>query len=199
LRTASGRWGLRAAALLLGLLTAACGAMTATRSGRSAVEQGLLVRSLERAVGALDTSKLVGQRVALELFGLTDDREFARQLLSTRLRARGVDLVDDPKAAQLRIRAFASILGVDQGDTLIGVPALQVPVVSLPVPEIALFKWMRSRGHTELQMFVFDPASDRFLERIPDGVGRSRYDRFTVLLVFGFTWSDLDEAPADRR
>jgi len=190
--------GHRAVALLLGLLlallTGAC-SVTPTHSGRSAIEQELIVRSIERAIASLDTSKLLGRKVALEIFGLNDDREFARQMLLARLRVRGVEVVETASAADYRVRAFATVLGVNQGDTLVGVPALQVPVVSIPVPELALFKMQRSRGHTELQMFVFDRASENFVERIPDAVGHARYDRYTVLLVFGFIRSDLDKRP----
>ena len=187
--------GLRAVALLLALLTGAC-SVSPTHTGRSAIEQELIVRSIERAIASLDTSKLLGRKVALEIFGLNDDREFARQMLLARLRVRGVEVVETASAADYRVRAFATVLGVNQGETLVGVPALQVPVVSIPVPELALFKMQRSRGHTELQMFVFDRASENFVERIPDGVGHARYDRYTVLLVFGFIRSDLGERPA---
>jgi hypothetical protein len=187
-----------AVGLLLALLPLAGGgcSVVPTHSGRSAVEQELIVRSIERAVAALDTSTLLGRKVVLEIFGLNDDKEFARQMLATRLRARGVEVVEAASAADYRVRTFATVLGVDQGETLFGVPALQVPVVSIPIPEIALFKMRRSRGHTELQMFVFDRSSENFIARIPDGVGRSRYDRYTILLVFGYTSSDLDERPA---
>jgi len=186
--------GRGAVALLLALLTGAC-SVAPTHTGRSAIEQELIVRSIERAIASLDTSKLLGRKVALEIFGLNDDREFARQMLLARLRVRGVEVVETAAAADYRVRAFATVLGVNQGDTLVGVPALQVPVVSIPVPELALFKMQRSRGHTELQMFVFDRASESFVERIPDGVGHARYDRYTILLVFGFIRSDLGERP----
>ena len=125
--------GRGAVALLLALLTGAC-SVAPTHTGRSAIEQELIVRSIERAIASLDTSKLLGRKVALEIFGLNDDREFARQMLLARLRVRGVEVVETAAAADYRVRAFATVLGVNQGDTLVGVPALQVPVVSIPVP-----------------------------------------------------------------
>jgi len=36
--------------------------------------------------------------------------------------------------------------------SLLGVPAFQAPVVNVPVPELALFKWTRNRGQTELRV-----------------------------------------------
>jgi hypothetical protein len=44
------------------------------------------------------------------------------------------------------LRVFATALAVDTADSLVGVPAMQVPVLAFPIPEIALFKWERSRG-----------------------------------------------------
>jgi hypothetical protein len=190
--------------LALALLLAAgalagCSSVVVPAPQRSAVEQELLVRSLERAITKLDTAHMEGRRVALALYGLTKDEAFTREYLVARLRARGVNVVDGAGPVDLRVEAFASIVGVDQGDTLIGIPALQVPVLALPIPEIALFKWARSRGHSEIQLFAFDPQTGRLVERVPDATGRSRYDRFTVLLIIGFTWSDLDERPAAER
>ena len=87
------------------------------------------------------------------------------------------------------------MLGVDRGETLVGIPALLAPVVNLPTPEIALFKWVRDRGHSQVQIFASDARSGRFLDVAPAGVGRAKYDEFTILLMISFTVDDLD-APA---
>jgi hypothetical protein len=60
----------------------------ATVTQRSAVEQELIVRSLERAVAALDVERLLGRRVVLDLFALTGDQWFAREFVTARLRRR---------------------------------------------------------------------------------------------------------------
>lgn len=186
------------ASAALGLVLVGCSTQQLTLAERSAVEQELLVRSLERAVADLETTLLAGQRVTLELFGLTKDQAFAKALLRARLEERGIDVVDDPAKAELEVRAFASVLGVDRGETLLGIPTVQVPVLAVPIPEIAFFKWTRNRGHTELQLYAFDRATGRFVARVPEGTGRSKLDEFTVLLVIGFTVSDLDEGPVPR-
>lgn len=192
------RWRLAAAlGAVLAVGATGCSARQVTLTERSGIEQELLVRSLERAVARLDLARLRDRRVVLELFALTGDQAFAREFLATGLEARGVRVVGDGEAADLRLRVFASILGVDKGETLLGIPAVQVPVVGVPFPEIALFKWVRHRGLVEVQMYAFDPATGRFVGRIPDGVGRAKFDQFTVLFVISFTVSDLDERPDD--
>ena len=65
--------------------------------------------------------------------------------------------------------------------------------MNLPFPEIALFKWTRNRGHTELRAFSFDAATEEFIGQLPLAIGRSKADDFTVLLFIGFSVSDIDE------
>jgi hypothetical protein len=182
------------ALLALALLAPACGGRQVTLTPRSGIEQELLVRSLERSLAELEVTALQGQRVTLDLYGLTGDAPFAREFIGARLAARGVRVVTE--SAGLRLRVFATVLGVDRGETLLGIPALQVPLLAFPLPEIALFKWVRHRGLVELQAFTFDAATGDFIARIPDSVGRAKFDQFTLLLIVSFTVTDLDERPA---
>jgi hypothetical protein len=182
------------ALMALLLLGAGCAMQRqVTLTQRSGVEQELLIRSLERAITRLDVTRLAGRRVVLELYALTSDQPFAREFVTVRLQRRGVDVVTERTGADFRLKVFATVLGVDRGETLIGVPALQVPIVSVPIPEIALFKWVRHRGAAEVQLYVYDPSTDRLVGDVPVGLGRAKFDQFTILLIIGFTLSDLDE------
>ncbi len=191
------RGGARLAAALLALLVAGCSTRQFTISERSAVEQELIVRALERAVAHVDTQALAGHHVTLELHGLTKDQAFAKAFVAARLTARGVAVAADAAHADRRLVVLASILGIDRGESFLGIPAVQVPVLAVPIPEIPLFKWVRNRGRAEVQIYAYDAATGRFLDRIPDGVGRSKFDEFTLLLVVSFSVSDLDERPGE--
>ncbi len=180
-------------AVVLCLLVAGCGSARVTLKARSGLEQQLLVRALERAVARLDLSRLVGKPVALDLFALTEDKAFAKEFVTARLEQRGVHVVADAAKADLRLKILASVLGVDRSETLLGVPAFTVAVVT--VPELALFKWVRYQGLSEVEILVFDGRSDRFVDAVPAGVGKAMYDEFTVLILISFTRSDLDEGP----
>jgi hypothetical protein len=180
------------AAVLL-LMTAGCSAREVTVTRRSAVEQELIVRSLERAIARLDITPFAERRVLLELRALTEDQAFARDFVAARLQRRGVEVVTEEAKADLRLKVFATVLGVDRGETLLGIPALQAPIVSVPIPEIALFNWERYRGAVEVQVYVYDPGTDRLVGDVPAALGRAKFDRFKVLLVVSFTLSDLDE------
>jgi hypothetical protein len=84
-------------------------------------------------------------------------------------------------------------LGTDRGQTFVGIPAFQVPVLSVPIPEIALFKWVRSRGRADVRIYAFDPASAAFVEALPEATGRSKFDDYTILIVVAFSVTDVDD------
>jgi hypothetical protein len=179
------------------VLASACTTVRITATGRSSIEQRLLVRSLERAVGQLTIAPLSGRSVRVQLFGLTSDQSFAEEFLRARLEARGVRVIRADQPADVVVRFFAGALAVDTAETLFGIPAtFQVPVLAIQMPEIALFKWERSRGHAEVQLYTYD-AEGRFLERLPGALGEAKWNRFTILIVISFTRTDLDKPPPE--
>lgn len=183
-------------ALAIAVVTlAGCGGMKVSITDRSAVEQELVVRALDRAVAGLEIEPYLGPRVVVDLFTLSKDQAFAREFLVARLQERGVRVTTDSTAADVRLKVFATILGTDHGETLLGIPAFTAPVVNASIPEIAIFKWVRDRGRAEVQVLAFDSRTDQFLGRIPDSVGGAKFDSFTVLILVSFSVSDLDERP----
>ena len=181
---------------LLAMTAGSTGCTTArvTATERSSIEQRLLVRSLERAAVRLDTASLAGRRVRIELFTLTSDAYFAREFLRARLETRGVRFVGPGDDADLTIQIFAAALAVDSTDTLLGLPAMQAPVLAVPIPEIALFKLERSRGHAEMQTYTYDRGG-QLVSRLGDAKGEARYTRVTLLIFISFAVTDMDDPP----
>jgi len=189
------RWARAIGAAGAALLLAGCASsVDLTATSPSATSQLLVFRALERAVADLELTRLRGRRVALDVISqLGEEREprFAAAYLETWLRTKGVEVgADHP---ELRLHAYLLTLGSDRGQTFVGIPAFQLPVLSLPVPEIALFKWQRSRGRADLRIYAFDATQRTFVEVLPDTTGRSKFDDFTVLVVVGFTVTDVEE------
>jgi hypothetical protein len=171
-------------------------AMTPTATNRSTIEQRLLARSLERAVAQIDVTALQSRAVFVELLAMTPDQGYARAFVTAELRQRGVRIVDEMSAADARLVVLAPGLGVDQGVTLIGVPPMTVPVVGIPVPEVALFKQVRHHGFTEVKVYGYDTRDGRPFETVSTGIGQSKYHQFTLLILIKWTQDDLDEPPA---
>jgi hypothetical protein len=185
-------------ALLVALagMSTACTTVRVTATERSSIEQRLLVRSLERAAVRLDTTSLAGQRLKIELFALTSDAFFAREFLRARLERRGLQFAGPGDEADVTIQVFAAALAVDTADTLVGLPAMQAPILAVPIPEIAIFKLERSRGHAEVQTYTYDNRG-RLITRLGDAKGEARYNRVTLLIFISFAVTDIDDPPVE--
>ena len=155
------------------------------------VTQQLVIRSLERGLSGLYLHRFAGRGVEVKVFAQGGNEVFVKEFVTSWLQAHGVRTVS--KDPDLRLKVFATVLGTDRGETLIGLPSFQAPIVNMPFPEIALFKWTRHRGHTELQVFAFDGKTEEFVDRLPPGIGHAKSDDFTVLVFIGFSSSDLDK------
>ena len=180
------------------VLLAGCAVSTkATNTPRSTVEQRLLVRSLERALATLDTQRFKGKAITIEFYGLTPDKDFAKEFFTAWLQEQHVRMATDPKEAQLRLKVFASVLGVDQGQSFIGSPSFTVPLVGVVVPEIPLFKDVRHTGFTEVDIYTLDARSGEFVDKSPRMIGEARYDDYTILILIKFTSTDVPEQKWD--
>jgi hypothetical protein len=170
----------------------------------SAITQQLVVRSLERALTQLDLTGFVGRRVTLDLFTQTANQTmigppqagsqaFVKEFVTAWLEAHGVRVT--PESVELKLKIAASVLGTDRGETFFGIHAFQIPVLAIPFPEVSLFKWIRNRGLAEIWVYALYEETDTFVRAIPPGIGRSKQDDFTILLIIDFTVSDVDERP----
>jgi hypothetical protein len=178
-------------ALMGGLLTGGCslaGQLPPTQP--AGVSQQLLIRSLERALAQLDLGRLRGPGVDVDVFVQNGNQAFIKEFVTAWLQAHGVRTVS--WSPEIKAKVLASVYGTVSDYTMIGIPAFNVPVVNVPFPEIALFKWQRNRGQAELRIYEFEGKTDTPLGPQAPGVGRAKYDNFTVLILFGFTLSDVD-------
>jgi hypothetical protein len=177
------------------LLTLLTGCAVSTQVGttaRSSIEQRLLITSFERALATLDTHEFTGKTVTVDFFGLTADKDFAKELFTAWLQEQQVQVTTDPKQAQLHLKVFAPVLAVDQGDSFVGAPAFTVPVLGFVMPEISLFKNARHSGHAAVEVFAIDSDTGKFVDKTPPAIGETNYNDYTVLIVIHFTRSDLD-------
>jgi len=179
-------------AVILSTLTVGCTSLRMTMTPRSIMEQQLIVLAIERAVSQLDTQKLTGKRVTMELYGLAkDDLPFARELVNVWLWKNGVKVVQDKEEADIRLKGFAKVLAVDQAETLFGTP--QFSLLGIPIPAIAIYRNLRNRGLAEIQIYAIDDKEEVLVDEIMEGIGKAKHDRFTILFVFSWTSSDLDK------
>ena len=179
--------------LLFFSLTACAPTAQITSTARSSIEQQLLVRALERAMAGIDTQKLTAKTVAVEFYGLTPDKDFAREYFTAWLESHRIRISSDPKRTQLRLKVFASVLAVDQGRLFLGAPSFTVPLLGFSMPEISVYKNIAHSGHAEIKVSIVDAQTGEFVDAITPNIGKSRHDDYTVLIVVHFTRSDLEK------
>lgn len=184
-----------ACAVVGGLLAGGCALATALKPAEpTAVTQQLVMRSLERAVAQLAVERFKGRRAALDVYTqVASQSVLTRAFVAAWLEEHGVRVTAE--SPDLTLQVFVSALGTDQGQTLIGIPSFPVPVVGVPFPEIALFKWVRNRGLADISLYAFDARTGAFVGKDRPREGRSKQDDFTVLFVVNFTVNDLDKRP----
>ena len=175
--------------VLLGL--AGCSLSVAKPTDPSGITQQLMMRSLERALEHLNIDRLKEQTVTIEIFNQAGPPVMIKEFVTAWLRAHGVRIVEG--LPDLKVKAFASVLGTESDQDLFGIPAFYAPIVNVPVPEIAFYKIQRNHGVAEVRLFEFDGKTDEFIAAPPTGVGRAKVDKYTILIFFGYTNTDVDD------
>ena len=197
-------------AALAGLAIAGCSVTAGLGPTQpSGTTQQLLIRSLERALAGLDLSRFGTRTVDADVLVQAGNRGSSSQAIVTQgwmnqgfvnpsfvqivqmwLKAHGVRTVRT--TPDLKLKVFATVLGTDRGDDAHRHPGVSAPVINVPVPEIALFKWTRNRGQSELRL---RPRRQErgLVEQLPVGTGHAKADDYTILLFIGFSVIDVDK------
>lgn len=180
------------AAVILCCLLTSC-TISSRVTPDSGLGQQLLFYSLERSVAGLDSSRFTASKVSVDLFTLSDERtkSFVKEFLIARLKERGFNIVRDGEEVDLRFAVFLSVFGLDEDETLVGLPAFVAPLMGVAVPEIAPYKSARSRSTAAVQLYAFDGQTGEFVGKTPVSVGHARYDQYKALIFANFTVSDI--------
>jgi len=186
-----GIWILGLSGVVSAVLMFGCSSVRMTVSPRSILEEKLLVQGLEKALSSIRFESIKGKSVTLKVVGLTkDDMPFAEEYVRIWLMKNGVRVVQDQNESDLSLRVLLNVLAVDNSETLIGTP--QFTFLGVPIPAIAIYRNVRNRGRTEVQMVALDPRGETLINEFATGIGAAKYDRFTILFIIGWTSTDLD-------
>lgn len=184
------------ATALFMILVMSCSSIRMTMTSRSILEEKLLVQGLEKALSGINIESIKGKRVTLNVVGLTkEDIPFAEEYFRIWLIKNGVRVVQDQHESDLSLRVLLNVLAVDNSETLFGTP--QFTFLGIPIPAIAIYRNVRNRGRTELQMVTLDNKAETLVEEFPVGIGVAKYDRYTILFVISWTTTDLDIKPGE--
>ena len=191
-----GGLGVIVATMLSLILVMGCSSVRMTMTPRSILEEKLLVHGLAKALSGINIESIKGKRATLNIVGLTkDDMPFAEEYVRIWLIKNGVRVVHGQHESDLSLRVLLDVLAVDNSETLFGTP--QFIFLGIPIPAIAIYRNVRNRGRTELQMVALDNKAETLVEEFPLGIGVAKYDRYTILFIIGWTSTDLDLKPGE--
>ena len=180
--------------ILIGISFSGCaGTRQTTNTGRSTWEQLLLSQSLQRALYPANVPLSLGESVSVEAVGLTDDKDFAKELVVQWLREKGLQV--GTEAPKYLIRVILHAFGTEQTDAFVGIPEIQSTIIPFALPELSFYKAVRQRGYSRLILEVSDKKSGALIASSPIYEDDVYFNQYVFLLAFGYTSTDIVPPP----
>ena len=176
---------------------ALCGCTTERQSNpdRTATEQLLISTAAERAATKLALQMPTGTKVFVDATNFDGvDAKYAIAAIRAHLLEHGSLLVDDKAKAENIVEIRAGALSMDQNALLIGIPQMTLPIPlagQAVTPEIALFKRDRRLGLAKFAAVGYNVADGKLVASSAPEYGDSYETHWLVLLLFGWTTSDV--------
>jgi hypothetical protein len=186
---------LRVAALaILILASAGCQSNRLTQPPRAVTEQLVLSTAADRAIVKLNLDSLRDRKVYLEeRYFKAYDQEYALGAIRQHLSDNGVRLMQYESDADVIVEVRSGALSADSQESLLGLPALQVPIPfagSVTTPEIAIYKSERSTSIAKVGLFAYERLSGQHVHSSDVPNGKAYFKNFKLL---GFiTWRRTD-------
>jgi hypothetical protein len=181
--------------LIAAVVVTGC-SMRQTTTDRTAVEQALLSVAATRTLEKMDFSSLTGKTFFIkeDKFEAVDGK-FVSGELRAHLLKQGLIAAEKEEDTDLLVWPRVASHGIDDSKFLIGLPPIPIPVPTVGVietPEIAIFKLDRQRGRNRMGVHIEESETGKLALATNQVSAQSRYDRWVILILFGWTNSDLD-------
>lgn len=183
--------------MLLAALALGCSSTRETSPQRTATEQILLSRAVDRAVERLQVSLPRGTAVYLDPSRFEAyDRGYAVSAIRDRFLAAGARMVDARGKADVVVEIRAGALSTDENEALVGIPSFSLPIPlagDLDTPELALLKQTSRRGIAKIAFTAHWTSDGALADRTDPVIGISGYDDWRLL---GLGWHQGDVMPS---
>jgi hypothetical protein len=158
----------------------------------------LISAAAERAAGQMMAPFPSGTKVFVDaqyFEGL--DSKYTIGAIRDQLLKDGAQLVADRGSADMVVEIRSGAQSIDDGSTLIGVPAIDLPIPlsssTFKIPEIALYKKAQRIGTAKVAMTGYDQKSGVYRFTVGPDVGFSHQIKWTVLFLFSWSTEDFRE------
>jgi hypothetical protein len=180
-----------------GILWGGCHATKVTEPQRSVTEQFLLSAAAERAVAQVDLSVLKGRKVFVqERYFKGYDEGFAIGAIRERISKAGALMMGQEAAADVIVEIRNGGLGLDTRESLIGIPALNMPIpLTGPVstPEIALYKSAMADSAGKFALFAYERVSGEHVHSTGAMAGTAFFHHYRFLGLLNWRSTDVPE------
>ncbi len=137
------------------LCVGGCSSRALTNTPRSAIEQLLLSRAVDKALEKLTLPELKDKRVFIDFSNLKAyDQEYIKVATRARMARLGATLVAKAEEAELVAEVASGAVGLEYKSGVVGLPALPVPNSPVPFPEAPLYRTTEQTGIVKLLIFI---------------------------------------------
>ncbi len=206
------------------LLTGCAMTREPSRTPRTAIEQLLLSQAMTRSLEHVSVPLTAQDSIYVEIAGFAPDRptlesrfvdttgsEASPQLrvlrhqasdlpvmqskLEGRLGEVGLSVRSGWKEADYRIQVTVDALGTEQGESFIGMPAVQSVLLPFSLPQLTLFRAQAQKGYVRFTLDVYDAKTGRLVRSLAAQEGAAYYNQYTLLFFMTFEGTDLMSRP----
>ena len=177
---------IRLFAILIGAtMVVGCTVVRETQPARTATEQLILSHAVIDAVRQIEADAVAGKKVMLDLSYLKIvDLEFTQGELRDRLLQLGAELVADAGAAEIIVEARSLGLGIDDSKTMIGIPAIPIPVPSVGIfktPELPFYKYDKQHGIAGFSLTGIEAATGKHVFSVGPIIGNAVHSDMSLI------------------
>lgn len=179
------------AALLL--LLAGCSSTRVTSPTRSAQEMLLITTAADRAAEALAAQVPSNLTAWIDPSGFSaEDQAYGLAAIKDALMRHGVRLMNDRGEADAVILPRAGMLSTFERNTLVGIPALPIPLTpGVSTPPLSFYSDSDAKGAAKFAASIFDPKTGKLIISTDPAYGFSQEDDGVVLFLFSWHKNDM--------
>ncbi len=166
-------------------------------------EQLLFSTAINRGLKDLDVGLPKGASITLTASGLRVDQSLNGDVIHQHLKnvvagwlgQQGLFSREEEKDATYRVHLILESVGTTQRTRMLGLPATSSALLPIAMPDLALYKRMRTQGYVRFYFDIFEGETGRFIRSTKPQVGSVIETIYTVFFFIRWRETDMDLPP----
>ena len=175
------------------MMLCGCYSVRVSEPPRTALEQALLSRSSDLAWQDIDLHWVSGRKIYVEdKYFDSYDKGYVISLIRQHLSESGALMMKTDDKADVIVEIRSGGLGMNTSETLVGLPALTVPVPlsgALQTPELAFYKSQKADALGKFALFAYSRETGQYINSVGPVSG---YAHFYLYKIVGISWRRTD-------